>query len=56
MRDTLKKKIEKLQSDFNEAIQRPVPVSEAIEAAEELGSHIDAVLDGLRDDDRRDSE
>lgn len=53
MRTSLTIAIDKLKKDFDNAIQKPIPLGEAIDAAEELGSYVDSVLEGLRDDERK---
>lgn len=52
MQTKTKLAVERINSEINKAIEK-LSIDEAIEVVEEIGSHADAVLDGLRDDKTR---
>lgn len=56
MRKSLAADVQNLIAKFDQLLA-PLPLEDAIEAAEEFGSHVDAVLEAMRDDlARRDDQ
>lgn len=52
MQTKTKLDVERINGEINKAIAK-LSIDEAMDAVEEIGSHADAVLDGLRDDKKR---